>query len=41
MSAKGVILAVLLLAVAVVWAMSKVKSVERSRSQFKTWYPEK
>lgn len=41
MSAKGVILGVLLLAVAVIWTMSKVKSAERSQTKFKPWYPEK
>lgn len=40
MSAKGVILGVLLLAVAIVWGMSKVKAVEKSSARFKPWYPE-
>lgn len=41
MSAKGVILAVLLLAVAIVWSMSKVKAAGKASSKWKPWYPEK
>lgn len=41
MSAKCVILGVVLLAVIAIWAMSKVKAPEKSKMRFKPWYPEK